>query len=56
MTNTLFWLAVLSFLTVGWWLNIFMTTAMGSDVQSLIGFVRVIGIIIPPLGGVLGYL
>lgn len=56
MTNTLFWLAVLAFSTVGWWLNVFMTAAMGSDVQSPIGFVRVIGIIIPPLGGVLGYL
>lgn len=56
MTNTLFWLAVLVFLTVGWWLNIFMTASLGVDVQSFTGFVRVIGIIIPPLGGILGYL
>lgn len=56
MTNAVFFVCVLSFLVVGWWLNLFMTIAMGENVQSLNGFVRVIGIIIAPLGGVLGYL
>ena len=56
MRDAIFWASVVVFLSVGWWMNTVISFSMGDGIQSLIGLIRVIGIIIPPLGGVLGYL
>lgn len=56
MRETIFWLVALAFLSVGWWMNIIIVFGMGKGVQSVEGIARVIGFIIAPLGGFMGYM
>ena len=56
MNKTFFWVFTLLFLVIGWWMNIVVLFGMGREVQSIEGFARVIGFVIPPLGGIMGYM
>lgn len=51
----LMWGFVFLGLAVGWLMNLFKVAQTGIDIVNGMFIARLIGIVIPPIGGILGY-
>jgi len=50
------WMLFISSIAIGWVLNIISLTNITDPFQSTIGILRIVGIFLPPLGAIMGYL